>query len=91
MPTGGSSGSVVPPDLDDETDDKEYVKVLDETTIHIDKVIESLRNFAKMATKSNASKGAKEVAKKLRNDGIDVNKIQDSTSDIKIIKMIAFH
>lgn len=67
---------------------EEYVAVLDQTTIHIDKVIQSLREFAKVATKSNASKGAKKIAEDLSHRGLDINKIASGTDDISIIKML---
>ena len=45
--------------MEDNTDTTvKYVAALSDTTIHIDKVIASLRNFAKLAGQSNASKGA---------------------------------
>ena len=77
----------------DETDEaidssKEYVKVLDETTLHIDKVIESLRVFAIEANKANASKGSRAIDSRLASKGIDVSKIAKDTSDAQILKMI---
>ena len=91
--TSGTSGNSTQKEVADETDDavdssKEYVKVLDETTLHIDKVIESLRMFAKEATKAKASKGSKAIANKLLGMGIDVSQIKKETSDAQILKMI---
>lgn len=96
VPSGlpsGTSDNIIPSNLDDETDEaiasgKEYVAVLDETTIHIDKVIESLREFAKVATKPNASKGSKAIAEKLSNKGIDINQILNDKSGINTIRML---
>ena len=101
------NSNTVPSNLDKKTDEatesgEEYVKVLDETTIHIDKVIESLREFAKVATKSNASKGSKAIATKLydigakRNKetgeiervGIDIASIANGATDAEIIQML---
>ena len=88
-----SGANIVPPNLDDETEEavasgQEYVKVLDETTIHIDKVIASLREFAKVASKPNASKGSKAIAGQLSDMGIDINRIRTGASDTDIIQMI---
>lgn len=91
--TSDASESFVPKEVADETDEaidsgKEYVKVLDETTLHIDKVIESLRTFAKEANKSNASKGSKAIANELAGMGIDVSKIKKDTNDATVLKML---
>ena len=88
-----TSGGSIQKEVADETDDaadssKEYVKVLDETTLHIDKVIESLRTFAKEANKYNASKGSKAIAERLAGKGIDISKITKDTSDAQILKML---
>lgn len=100
--------SIVPENLSEETEDalesgKEYVKVLDETTLHVDKVIESLREFARVATKKNASKGSKAIAEKLtdigakrnpetgeidRSMGINIASISNGATDADIIKML---
>ena len=85
--------SIIPDNLDEETEEaietgKEYVKVLDETTIHIDKVIESLKAFANVANKKNASKGSKAIAQYLSDRGIDVTNIKDNTPPTEIKKML---
>lgn len=91
--TSRGNANIIPSDLNEETEkatasSERYVQVLDDTTIHIDKVIESLREFAKVATKSNASKGSKEIADLLSNKGIDINKIKNGANDTDIIKML---
>lgn len=100
---GGSSNAVVQnsgnnnnsaqQEVADETEEatessKEYVKVLDETTIHIDKVIESLRKFAKESNKASASNGAKNIAGRLTKMGIDIGAIKNGASDTDIIAML---
>lgn len=89
----GTSDNSVQKEVADETkkatdSGKKYIKVLDETTLHVDKVIESLRAFAKEANKANASKGSKAVASRLTNMGIDIGAIKNGASDTAIIKML---
>lgn len=76
MPTFDTTGtsdaseemSEVDNKLEDVTDSsKQYVKELDATSTNVQKVIEALRKFAKYATKSNASKGSKDIASLLTN------------------------
>lgn len=71
---------------------RRYARQLDESTIHIDKVIETLKDFAKKATGKNAAKGAVQLAERLGWYGIDVKAIaaMDNTEESKevIIKML---
>ena len=63
-----------------------YVKTLDETTIHIDKVIESLKQFAKI---SQNSKAGKAVDKWLLDNGIDTSLIRaGAVNDAEIRAML---
>ena len=57
---------------------KKYVKVLDESTIHIDKVIESLKKFAQVAPKSKAGR---EVDKWFNDRGVDMSLIRAGAVD----------
>lgn len=87
-----SSGiSQVNDELDEVTENsKEYAKELSATTINIKNVINSLRDFAKVATKENASRGSKDIATWLSSNsrGIDIKKIANGASDVKIIDML---
>jgi len=63
-----------------------YVKTLDETTIHIDKVVESLKKFAKL---SQNSKAGRSVDQWLTDSGIDTSLIRaGAVNDSEIRAML---
>ena len=82
--------TVATEEVSDATDEatesnKKYVKTLDESTIHIDKVVESLKKFAQIAPKSKAGRA---VDTWFSDRGIDMPLIRAGISDSEIISML---